>query len=471
MTGKKKKIPGGIFVTLYARSFDRNQIDWDHLMFTGSKLWKLLIPLMVEQLLASLMGMADTMMVSRLGSAEVSAVSLSDSINNLVIQAFAALATGGTIICSQYIGREDRKDANRAAEQVMFSCFALSFAIGLVCFLLRKPILSLVFGSVEDDVMHYALVYFAYTSISFPFIALYQSGSAFFRAGGNSRFPMTVSVISNGLNIIGNAFFMFVLHMGVAGAALSTLLSRIFCALVIFAFLRLPRQEIVIRRYLVKPDWKMIRKILSIGIPSGVENSMFQFGKLAIQSSVSTLGTASIAAQAMTNIMENVNGVGAIGVGIGLMTVVGQSLGAGKKEEAKYYVLRLMDISEYVIIASCLFIFAMAKPVIWLGGMEPFSGKLCFYMITWITIVKPLIWTPAFIIAYGMRAAGDVKFSMIVSSCTMWMCRVVLATVLIRVFGMGPMAVWIGMFSDWFVRGIIYQWRFKSMRWLRHEVI
>ena len=126
MTGKKKKIPVGIFVTLYARSFDRNQIDWDHLMFTGSKLWKLLIPLMVEQLLASLMGMADTMMVSRLGSAEVSAVSLSDSINNLVIQAFAALATGGTIICSQYIGREDRKDANRAAEQVMFSCFALS---------------------------------------------------------------------------------------------------------------------------------------------------------------------------------------------------------------------------------------------------------------------------------------------------------------------------------------------------------
>ena len=471
MTNRKRKIPGGIYVKLNARAFDREEIDWDHLMFTGSKLWKLLIPLMIEQLLASLMGMADTMMVSRLGSAEVSAVSLSDSINNLVIQAFAALATGGTIICSQYIGRKDRQRANRAAEQVMFACFTLSFAVGLVCFLLRRPILSLVFGSVSDDVMRYSLIYFAYTSVSFPFIALYQSGSAFFRAGGNSRFPMTISVISNVLNIIGNAIFMFLLHMGVAGAALSTLLSRAFCAIVIFGFLRRPKQEIVIRHYLVKPDWKMIKKVLSIGIPSGVENSMFQFGKLAIQSSVSTLGTASIAAQAMTNIMENVNGVGAIGVGIGLMTIVGQAIGAGKKEEAKYYILRLMDISETVIIVSCLLVFALAKPVIWLAGMEAFSGKLCFYMISWITLVKPLIWTPAFIIAYGMRASGDVRFSMIVSSCTMWMCRVILATILIRGFGMGPMAVWIGMFSDWFVRGVIYLWRYRSMKWLRHEVI
>jgi putative MATE family efflux protein len=471
MIDRKRRIPGGIYVKLNARAFDREQIDWDHLMFTGSKLWKLLIPLMIEQLLASLMGMADTMMVSRLGSAEVSAVSLSDSINNLVIQAFAALATGGTIICSQYIGRKDRQRANRAAEQVMFACFTLSFAVGLVCFLLRGPILSLVFGSVSDDVMRYSLIYFAYTSVSFPFIALYQSGSAFFRAGGNSRFPMTISVISNVLNIIGNAIFMFLLHMGVAGAALSTLLSRAFCAIVIFGFLRRPKQEIVIRHYLVKPDWKMIKKVLSIGIPSGVENSMFQFGKLAIQSSVSTLGTASIAAQAMTNIMEHVNGVGAIGVGIGLMTIVGQAIGAGKKEEAKYYILRLMDISETVIIISCLLVFALAKPVIWLAGMEAFSGKLCFYMISWITLVKPLIWTPAFIIAYGMRASGDVRFSMIVSSCTMWMCRVILATILIRGFGMGPMAVWIGMFSDWFVRGVIYLWRYRSMKWLRHEVI
>lgn len=471
MSHQKSKAPRGLYVKLFSKTFDSRQIDWDHLMFTGPALWKLLIPLMIEQLLASLMGMADTMMVSRLGSAEVSAVSLSDSINNLVIQAFAALATGGTIICSQYIGRKDDRDANRAAEQVMITCFALSFTIGLICFLIRRPLLRLVFGSVEKDVMDAAVIYFAYTSISFPFIALYQSGSAFFRAGGNSRFPMTVSVISNCLNIVGNAIFMFVMHMGVAGAALSTLLSRVFCAVVIFTFLRRPRQEIVIRHYLVRPDWKLIKKILSIGIPSGIENSMFQFGKLAIQSSVSTLGTASIAAQAMTNIMENVNGVGAIGVGIGLMTVTGQTLGAGKKEEAKYYIAHLMDIGEIVIIITCLLVFALARPIIWLAGMEKYSGDLCFYMISWITLVKPIIWVPAFIIAYGLRSAGDVRFSMILSSCTMWMCRVLLATILIRVVGIGPMGVWIGMFSDWFLRGVFFTHRYKTMKWLKHELI
>ena len=467
----RPKVRRGFYTRIFSKTYDPDQIDWNHLMFTGRSLRKLLVPLMIEQLLASLMGMADTMMVSRLGSADVSAVSLSDSINNLVIQAFAALATGGTIICSQYIGRKDDRDANCAAEQVTLTCFTLSFIIAVICYTLRAPILSLVFGSVEPDVMKAALTYFAFTSVSFPFIALYQSGSAFFRAGGNSRFPMTVSVISNVLNIIGNAFFMFVLDMGVAGAALSTLLSRIFCAVVIYAFLRRPRQEIVIRRYFVRPDWKLIKKILSIGIPSGIENSMFQFGKLAIQSSVSTLGTASIAAQAMTNIMENVNGVGAIGVGIGLMTITGQALGAGRKEEAKYYILKLMDIAELVIIASCLAVFALAKPVIRLAGMEKFSGDLCFYMIGWITLVKPLIWVPAFIIAYGIRAAGDVKFSMILSSCTMWMCRVLLTTILIRVVGMGPMAVWIGMFSDWFLRGCFFITRFRSMKWLKHHVI
>lgn len=456
---------------LRRRLYDPDQIDWEHLTFSSQQIWKLLIPLMVEQLLTSFMGMADTMMVSRVGSAAISAVSLTDSINVLVIQLLAALATGGTIICSQYIGHKDRKKASDAASQVLLTCTVISVAIGLVCLVFRRQILQLVFGSVEPDVMRNAVTYFLYTSLSFPFLALFQVGSAFFRAGGNSRLPMTVSVISNVLNIIGNSIFIFVCHRGVAGAALSTLLSRIFCAVVILAYLRLPRQIIVVRNYFTKPRWHLIAKVLAIGVPSGIENSMFQFGKLAIQSTVSTLGTTAIAAQAMTIILENVNGIAGIGVGIGLMTIVGQCIGAGKQEEAKYYIVRLDAISELMILLSCVFVYAIARPVVWLAGMETAAADLCVHMMGFITVVKPLVWVFSFTTAYGLRAAGDVRFSMITSSCTMWLCRVMLSVCLIRFFGCGPIAVWIGMAADWTVRGIVFTARFLSGRWLRHQVI
>ncbi|MGN1023457.1 MAG: MATE family efflux transporter [Lachnospiraceae bacterium] len=456
---------------LEGRFYDASKIDWEHLPFSDRDLKALLIPLMLEQLLSSLMGMADTMMVSRVGSAAISAVSLADSINVLVIELFSALAAGGTILCSQYIGSGRPKEANKAAEQVTLVCAVSSVALALVCFFARGPLLALVFGEVEPDVMENSLTYFALTSLSFPFIALYNAGAAFYRAGGNSKFPMQVSVFSNCLNIFGNAVFIFGFGWGVFGAALSTLLSRIVCAAVVFAFLRLPKQVIVLRRYAVRPDLPMVAKILAVGVPSGIENSMFQFGKLAIQSSVSTLGTTAIAAQAMAAIMETVNGVGAVGIGIGLMTVVGQCIGAGKPEEAKYYIIRHMEISEVVLIASCLLVYAITGPVTAIAGMEPESAALCRYMVGWITVFKPLFWVFSFSIAYGMRAAGDVRFSMITSSCTMWLCRVLLTTILIRVLHFGPIAVWIGMFSDWGVRGIIFSARFLSGKWLSHALI
>lgn len=459
------------YAGLQGRLYDASKIDWDHLPFSDKDLKALLVPLMLEQLLSSLMGMADTMMVSRVGSAAISAVSLADSINVLVIELFSALAAGGTILCSQYIGSGRPKEANKAAEQVTLVCAISSVSLSLVCFFARGPLLALVFGEVEPDVMENSLTYFALTSLSFPFIALYNAGAAFYRAGGNSKFPMQVSVFSNGLNIFGNAVFIFGFGWGVFGAALSTLLSRIVCAAVVFAFLRKPKQVIVLRRYAVRPDLPMVAKILAVGVPSGIENSMFQFGKLAIQSSVSTLGTTAIAAQAMAAIMETVNGVGAVGIGIGLMTVVGQCIGAGKPEEAKYYIVRHMEISEVVLIASCLLVYAITGPVTMIAGMEPASASLCRYMVGWITVFKPLFWVFSFSIAYGMRAAGDVRFSMITSSCTMWLCRVLLTTILIRVLHFGPIAVWIGMFSDWGVRGIIFSARFLSGKWLSHALI
>ena len=215
----------------------------------------------------------------------------------------------------------------------------------------------------------------------------------------------------------------------------------------------------------------MIQKVLSIGVPSGIENGMFQFGKLAIQSSVSTLGTINIAANAMMIILENLNGIGGIGIGIGLMTVVGQCIGAGRVEEAKYYIVKISMIAEVVVLVSCAIVFVIAKPVMWLAGMDPEAADICFNMLIYVSIVKPIVWIPAFIPAYGMRSAGDVKFSMIASSITMWCCRVLVTTVLIRVFGFGPIAVWIGMSLDWLVRGIVYSLRYRSGKWLNHTVI
>lgn len=452
--------------------YDKGKIDWKNMLFDNRALFLLLVPIVIEQLLNSFMGMVDTMMVSTVGSEAISAVSLVDSINNLVIQVFSAMAAGAAIICSQYIGSGNAKESSRAAGQVVLTVIVISLSIMILFLLGGEKLLRLIFGAVEDAVMKNALIYFTVTVISYPFLALFSAGAAFYRASGDSKFPMKVSVVSNIINIAGNAIFIYGFQWGVAGAAIATLLSRVFCTIVIFYCLRQPRQTIVVKDYLkIRPDMPLIWKIMAIGIPSGIENGMFQFGKLAIQSTVSTMGTIAIAAQAMTNILENVNGVFGIGVGIGLMTVVGQCIGAGKTEEAKYYIVKLTKIAWVGILISCLLVLAITKPVTWLGGMEPEAARMCFEMVTAITIFKPLAWVGSFVIAYGLRAAGDVKFSMMVSVITMWGCRVALCIFLVRAFQFGPMAVWIGMFADWSIRAVIFVTRFISGKWLHADML
>lgn len=441
-------------------------------LFVNKKLAALLIPLALDQLLNSFMGTVDTLVVSNLGSAAISAVSLVDSINILIVQAFFALASGGTVVCSHYLGCKKEKHAKEAAKQLIFITFIMSVIIAGLCLAFNGPILKLIFGDVEPAVMTNAKTYFFFSAISYPFIALYDDGSSIFRAQENSRLPMLISIWANVLNLVLNLVFVWVFRWGVAGSASATMIARIFSMLAVMYRLRNPELEISLKNYFsIRPDWGEIRRILHIGIPSGVENSMFQFGKLAIQSTVSLMGTAAIAAQGMTNIIENLNGILAMGVGVGLMTVVGETLGAGRKEEAVYYIKKLCVIAEAVVIVSCLVMYALVRPITHFGGMEPASAKMCIFMVTWITIVKPLVWVMSFIPAYGLRAAGDVKFSMTVSVLSMWLCRVTLAMILARVFHMGPMAVWIGMFTDWTIRCVIFTIRFKNQKWLNHQVI
>jgi len=410
-------------------------------------------------------------MVSTVGSVAISAVSLVDSINNLVIQIFSAMASGATIICSQYIGSGNKKESNRAAEQVVLTVFVISLSITVFCILGGERLLQLIFGTVENSVMENSLVYFMITVISYPFLALFSAGSAFYRASGNSKFPTKVSVVSNVINVTGNALFIYGFKWGVAGAAFATLLSRVFCTVVIFYCLRKPRQTLVIKNYLkIRPDISLILAIMAIGVPSGIENGMFQFGKLAVQSTVSTMGTIAMSAQAMTNIFENVNGIFGNSVGIGLMTVVGQCIGADRKEEAKYYIVKLMCIAGIGTLVSCLLVLAITKPVTWLAGMEAEAAQMCFELVAAMTVIKPLVWVGAFGLPYGLRAPGDVKFSMIVSVSIMWGCRVALGIFLVRVFHLGLMAMWIGMFADWIVRAIIFTTRFMNGKWLYYKM-
>lgn len=452
--------------------YDKSKIDYGNLLFPRRALWMLLIPLIIEQMLNSLMGMVDTLMVSRVGAEAISAVSLVDSINNLVLQVFAAMAAGAAIICSQYLGRKDEKGCNDAAKQIVLTVVVISSVIMIIGVGFRKPLLHLIFGSVEEAVMTNAQMYFLITALSYPFIALFQAGAAFYRACGNSKFTMKTALIANVANIVGNTLFIFVLQMGAAGAAISTLISRALCAFVVFYALRKPGYAIQLKNYFsIRPDLNLIVKILAIGVPSGIENGMFQFGKLAIQSTVSSLGTAAIAAQAMTIIFENVNGMAAVGIGIGLMTVVGQSIGAGRQEEAKYYIVKLAGYAEIAMIISCIFVYIAARPVTVLAGMSEESTALCMQMILAITIVKPLLWVPSFTPPNGLRAAGDVRFSMITATLTMWLCRVALSIFLMRVVKTGPIGVWYGMFADWGVRGVIFTIRFVRGKWLRFKVI
>lgn len=447
-------------------------IDKSNLMFSNKQLWAIIIPVVFEQFLNSFMGMADTMMVSRVGSAAISAVALVDSINILVIMLFSAMAAGATIICSQYIGSKDIKRANEAASQVTLTVFTISVVLTVLGLIFCKPLLSLVFGQVEQEVMDASIIYFLITVFSFPFIALFNAGSAFYRAGGNSRFPMIVSIISNVINIVGNAVLIFGFNMGVMGAAIATLVSRIFCMIVVFFHLRRPEQPIVLTNYLnIRPDWRLITKILAVGVPNGIENGMFQFGKLVIQSTVSTLGTVAIAAHAMTAILENINGIAGMAMGIGLMTVVGQCIGANEKEQAKYYISKVSIYSEFVLVSTVLLLFVLTKPITYLAGMEPEAADLVFKMMIYITVTKPFVWILSFVPGYGMRAAGDIKYSMIWTTISMWVVRVASTIVLIRVFNVGPIGVWIGMSLDWLVRAIIFGYRFFSNKWLDKKVI
>lgn len=442
------------------------------MLFSKRDIIRLLVPLVVEQMLAVTIGVADTVMVAYVGEATVSGVSLVDSINMLIIQVFAALATGGAIVVAQYIGRGDRNRAKEAARQLFFVVTAIGVAVSLVCSIWRIELLRLVYKTVEPAVMEASQEYFLLIAASYPAFAIYNAGAALFRAQGNSRVSMMTALMMNILNIGGNAIFLFVFDMGAFAVGLGTMLGRVAGAAVMLWLIRKPGNLVSVEHFLpYRFEKKMVATILRIGVPTGMENGMFQFGKLLVAGLVSSFGTAAISANAVSNSISNFACIPGQAVGLAMITVVGQCIGAGEYGQARTYTKRLLGMAYLFGGSLNVLMILLMKPMVTFFPLSPEALRLGYICATMHAAAWLVFWPTAFVLPNGLRAAGDVKFTMGVSVIIMWTCRIGLSYVYGVWLGLGLIGVWLAMISDWVVRTAVYLWRFHGELWLRHHVV
>ena len=425
-------------------------------MFTRRQLFRILWPLLAEQLLAVFVGMMDVLMVSTVGEAAVSGVALVDSINILIIQVLFGLTSGGTVVCARYIGSRDREGAARSGAQMLMVTACAALAVTLLMLAGGRSLPRVIFGKVSPDVMGNAVIYLLLTSLSFPFLAVYNSGAAVFRADGVTKVSLQASLLMNALNIGGNALCIFVLKMGVAGVALPTLLSRAAAAVLILARLQGKKNDLRIRSAAdLRPKAALIRQIFAIGIPSGVESGIFQFGKLALQSLVSTMGTTSIAAYAVASKLVTYLYLPGNALGAGMMTIVGQCDGAGEKKQARRYAWRLVLYNYLMLAVICTVAIAFRRPITgWYHLSEEAAGLA--QGLLFIHSVAMVIWPLAFLFPYYFRATGKAAFIMGISIFSIWLFRVGLAHVYIRVLHMNVLGCWYAMFVDWIFRTAVF---------------
>ncbi|MDR0688809.1 MAG: MATE family efflux transporter [Spirochaetaceae bacterium] len=436
-------------------------------------LFRLLWPLIIEQLLAVTMGAADTMMVSTVGEFAVSGVNIIDNINNLLIIAFSALATGGAVVTSQYIGRRDAKNSSLASKQLIYIVFLTALFIMGVAIGFRRPIIRLLYGNVEHDVMDAASVYFLITALSYPFLALYNADAALFRSMGNSRAPMHIALLVNILNIGGNIFFIYGLRIGVAGAALSTLISRIIAAALTFGILTRNSTIPVSLSGILKIRFSrpMIRNILNVGIPSGLESSMFQIGRLLTQRIFTTFGTRAFAANAIAGVINSFSFMPGMAYGMALLTIVGQCVGAGDYEAAKKQTAKIMKITYITLFIISSLIYIFMEPLISFFSLSPEAHDLAKTFLRVHCISMAVGWPMSFALPNALRAAGDARYVMIAATVSMWTIRVSAAYLLAYPLGVGPLAVWIAMGADFICRGTCYLTRWLGGKWQTKRVI
>lgn len=441
-------------------------------MFTRRELWRLILPLVAEQLLMVTVGMADTVMVSSVGEAAVSGISLVDQINVLLIQIFAALATGGAVVASQYLGRRDRENACRSAKQLVYASFGMAVLIGAVVLILNRTILQAVFGNVEPEVMRAAETYFWLSALSYPMLALYNAGAALFRSMGNSRVSLFASAVMNVINIGGNAALIYGLNWGVAGAGTATLASRAAAGVIMLVLLHHRDNPIVLNR-LLHPEWNggILRSILRVGVPNGLENGIFQVGKLLVAGLITTYGTAAIAANAIANNIAMMTNLTGSAIGLAMITVVGRCVGAKDLAAARRYT-KLLVWAVYVSMwATNIILYFLAPQLVRFYGMPLRTAEMALLVLNVNFIVTSVFWPPSFTTPNALRAAGDAKFTMIVSIISMWVFRIGMSYVLGSWMHLGLLGVWLAMQIDWVVRALFFTLRFHGHKWEQKHVI
>lgn len=448
------------------------KINQNELLFSKADLKKLIFPLLIEQLLTVTVGVADSVMVASVGEAAVSAVSLVDSINILLFYIFSSIATGGAVVAGQYLGGKRPKDSCRTCDQLLNLLVIVSVAIMILMYVGRGFILNTLFGRIEPDVKHYADIYLLIVFANIPFVAIYCFGAAMFRAMGNTKISMNTSMLMNVINIAGNAILIYGFHRGVEGVAIPTLVSRIVAAVVIVRLLKNQSLTIHMSEKLnPKLEGEMVKRILCIGIPNGVENSLFQLGKIILLSFVSGLGTVSVAANAVGNTVCTFQCMPGMAIGYAVVTVVSHCVGADRYDQAKYYTKKLLKITYILMIIVNVVILALLPEVVKLYNLSPETGALAEKILTLHGSFAMVIWPLSFTLPNTLRAANDAKYTMIVSVISMWTIRIGLGMLMGAYFNLGVIGVWIAMIIDWFVRIIFFVTRYRNGKWMNLKLI
>lgn len=435
-------------------------------LFDNKTIAALIIPLIIEQLLIVLVGMADSIMVASVGEAAVSGVSLVDNIMILLINLFAALATGGAVVAGQFLGQKNEEKASKASNQLIWFITLCAVVITIFVYLGKNFILSTVFGKIEPDVMRYADIYLLIVTASIPFMALYNGAAAVFRTMGNSKITMIVSLIMNAINVVGNAVLIYGFHMGTEGVAIPTLISRIVAAVIIVGLLLNPKWTLHLKKtFRYRADWKIIRQILGIGIPNGLENSMFQLGKILVLSLVSTFGTYAIAANAVSNAVAMFQVLPGMAVTLAVPTIISRCVGAGDYEQVSYYTKKLGMITYACMIISNLIIYFTLPYIIYAYHLTPKTAQITEQILIFHSICCMTIWPVAFTLPGTLRSAGDAKTCMYISISSMWIFRIGFSYILGKYFDMGVFGIWVAMIIDWIFRAICFVVRYTRGKW------
>ena len=436
-------------------------------LFSNEDLKKLIIPLIMEQLLAITVGMADTMMISNAGEAAVSGVSLIDMVNNLVAAILAALATGGAVITAQLLGAKKKDEACRSSMQLIVSSLVITIVLSALTMIFCNPIIDLFFGKIDADVYQNARMYFLLSALSYPFLSVYNSAAAIFRSMNNSAVTFKASVVMNIINVVGNAIGIYVLHAGVVGVAVPSLISRAAAAVILYVLLRNQSLEIHIPREKFRPDFSVIRKILYIGIPSGVENGIFQLGRVIVVSIIAAFGTVQIAANGVANSLDSVGCITGQAMNLAFITVIGRCVGAGDESQVKYYTKKMLIVSYLMQMFCCGMTLVLLDPILSLYGLSPETTQLSKTLVQIHNGCAFFMWPLAFTFPNMLRACNDVKFTMGASVLSMFIFRIGLSLILAGHFGLGAIGVWWAMVIDWVFRIICFIFRYFSGKWRR----